>query len=177
MISNEKIEIIKNKWAIDPSKEHTKKKENILKKKTLEILYSKYDNYNDMINSPEMKKRMEMNLGYFMQDIFGSFVNHENYYESHETGLDGFNKKHNIMYEVKLDANTTNSSSLDACIQKLKAAEKKHGCTGKIIQVFRTTNVTNRNKYSKYIISGDDYIKRYVDDFIDLKNLIETISI
>lgn len=157
---DEVLKIIK-KWSEPPIKRNKTKTENY--NRILKVLYGNHPEFEEWWGDLELKKQMEMNVGYFIQDIIGNLKDHKNYEEGHETGLDGENNiKIPIKYEIKVDEKTTNSSSKDECISKLKRATEGTGIKPLLIQFFRENAPTQRSKHHDIIITGESYINDYV---------------
>jgi hypothetical protein len=68
----------------------------------------------------QKEKAFTMNLGYFHQDLMGSFSGWENYKKGHETGCDVGKTDGTCVAEVKNNKNTMNSSSQESVLNKLK---------------------------------------------------------
>jgi hypothetical protein len=154
------LEIIK-RWSNPPTKKIKTKSENY--DRILKVLYGHHPDFEKWLKDPELKKQMEMNVGYFIQDLIGNMKDHINYEQGHETGLDGENNiKNPVKYEVKVDERTTNSSSLDECINKLKRATEGTSTKPLLIQFFREKMPTLRSKYSDIQITGESYINNYI---------------
>ena len=133
--------------------------------RAMKILYGAHPEYTKWLEDPYMKKQMEMNLGNFIQEYIGNLKNHSDYGTGHETGLDGCNQSDTglfIQYELKIDENTTNSSSLKKSIEKLQDNAEKYGSVPLLIQFFRTRKVSSKCKFATYLINGDDYLNKYV---------------
>jgi hypothetical protein len=90
--------------------------------RVMKLLYGHHEDYEEWLTDPGMQKQMQMNIGYFIQDLIGNLKGHTNFREGHASGLDGENILNgaHILYEIKVDDRTTNSSSLQECINKLK---------------------------------------------------------
>jgi len=154
------VEIIK-RWSNPPTKKNKTKSENY--NRILQVLYGHHSEFEEWLNDSELKKQMEMNVGYFIQDLIGNMKDHKNYEQGHETGLDGeSNVKNPVKYEIKVDEKTTNSSSLDECINKLKRATEGTSTKPLLIQFFREKMPTLRCKYNDIQITGESYINDYV---------------
>jgi hypothetical protein len=148
-----------HKWAKPPTKKAKKRPECYTR--LMRLLYGHYDEYEQWMKDPELLKQMQMNVGHFIQDLIGNMKGHSNFHEGHPTGLDGESTLHgtHIVYEVKVDDFTTNSSSLQECVNKLQ----KVSCTkALLIQFFRMRKVVPGTKHSQYIIDGDEYLNTYV---------------
>jgi|TARA_B110000503_G_scaffold41151_1_gene67705 hypothetical protein len=145
-----------------------KKVKNVGKSRLMDLLYGHYEEYSVWKKHPDLLKQMQMNVGYFIQDIIGNCAGHINYNQGHSTKIDGENTLNakRVMYEIKVDENTTNDSSLRACINTLKKAEAEHDITPLFIQFFRTNNIIDSNKNKKILISGNDYLNEYVSPSI-----------
>ena len=154
------LEIIK-RWSIPPTKKIKTKSENY--NRILKVLYGHHLDFEEWLKDPEFKKQMQMNVGYFIQDLIGNMKDHKNYEQGHETGLDGENNlKNPSKYEIKVDENTTNSSSKDECINKLKRATEGTSTRPLLIQFFREKMPTPRSKYSDIQITGESYLNDHV---------------
>ena len=148
--------------------------------RVMKLLYGHHDEYEEWLTDPGMQKQMQMNIGYFIQDLVGNLKGHSNFREGHATGLDGestLNGAH-VLYEIKVDDRTTNSSSLQECINKLEKATDINGAKPLLIQFFRTTKVTPNGKYSRFLIDGEDYLNKCVSaDIGGIEGLISTMEI
>jgi len=147
--------------------------------RVMKLLYRDYTDYEKWLTDPGLQKQMQMNIGDFIQDLIGILPGHSNFRKGHPTGLDGENtlNKTRILYEIKVYDHTTNSSSMDECINKLKRATEGTSTQPLLIQFFRTKNITPRGKYSKFLISGDDYLNNYVSpDIGGIDGLISYIE-
>jgi hypothetical protein len=165
--SREVLDTLIKKWGSEPST--TCKPRSDHYNRVMRILYGTYPEYNKWLENPYMKKQMEMNLGNFIQDYIGNLKNHYNYGTGHETGLDGCNTNDAglfIQYEMKIDDHTTNSSSLKKSIEKLQENAKKYGSVPLLIQFFRVRKVSDACKFKEYLISGDEYLNKYVSSEI-----------
>ena len=154
------LEIIK-RWSNPPTKKIKTKSENY--DRILKVLYGYHPDFEEWLKDPELKKQMEMNVGHFIQDLIGNMKDHINYEQGHETCLDGENNiKNPVKYEVKVDERTTNSSSLDECINKLKRATEGTSTKPLLIQFFREKMPKLCSKYSDILITGESYINNYI---------------
>jgi len=154
------MELIK-KWSSPPSKKNNTRPDTY--NRILHILYGHYPEFKEWLNDSELKKQMEMNVGYFIQDLIGSLKYHTNYEQGHHTGLDGeSNIKNPIKYEIKVDERTTNSSSKEECINKLKKATEGTTTIPLLIQFFREKMPTPRSAHSDIIITGESYLNNHV---------------
>jgi hypothetical protein len=145
----------------------------------MKLLYGHYDDYEEWLTDPRMQKQMQMNIGYFIQDLIGNLKGHTNFREGHASGLDGENALNNklILYEIKIDNHTTNSSSLQECINKLEKNARLYNSKPLLIQFFRTKKVSACGKYSEFLIDGNDYLNRYVSkDIGGIEGLISTME-
>lgn len=160
------LEIIK-KWSISPTKRIKTKYKSENYDRILKVLYGHHLDFEEWMKDPELRRQIEMNVGYFIQDLIGNMKDHTNYEQGHETGLDGENNiKNPIKYEVKVNERTTNSSSKDECINKLKRATEGTCVKPLLIQFFREKMPTPRSKYCGIEIAGESYINDYVSEDI-----------
>lgn len=161
--SREVLNTIITKWNSVPRSTHKSRSDHY--HRMMKVLYGMYPEYTTWLEDPYMRKQMEMNLGNFIQDYIGHLKNHINYNVGHETGLDGCNTDDTgvfIQYEIKIDENTTNSSSLLKSIEKLQENAEKYGSKPLLIQFFRESKISERTRFKDYLISGEDYLNKYV---------------
>lgn len=150
------------KWSNPPTKKIKKRHE--CYDRVMKLLYGHHSEYEQWLSDPELKKQMQMNVGYLIQDLIGNLKGHTNFREGHPTGLDGENtlNETRILYEIKVDDHTTNGGSLQECINKLERATEHSDTKPLLIQFFRTKNIAPNSKHSKFLISGEDYLNKYV---------------
>lgn len=168
------------KFSIIPVKSNNTNFWKTPKGRAMAVLYGRFDTYKTWYEDASMKKVMEMNLGNFMQSVFGSLEFHEDLGVGHPSGLDiqaNVPEKTKKLIELKLDFNTTNSSSLTECINKLKKATDGTDIQPLLVQIFREKPLTERHKYSNIIITGDQYLNEHVSpDIGGLDGLISYLE-
>ena len=159
--SDDKTIQIINQWSKISPEENKGRDEHYMR--VMKILFG--EKAEELLENAEQKAKMEMNVGYYIQDFIGNNLKgHVNYGQSHESGLDGENNlgSEKIIYEIKTGGTTMNSSSLYGCITKLKNATKDNQCKPLLIQFFRKSKITHRGKYADILITGEDYLNKYV---------------
>lgn len=175
---NEILDSLVEKWSKVPS--DIPKTKNNYYLRMMDILYGHEPDYIKWMSDPYKMKQMQMNLGNFIQELIGSLENHTNYGTGHISGLDGCNKNDStgvyIEYEMKIDENTTNSASLEKSIEKLIESSKRTGSKPLLIQFFRTAKISEKNKYKRYLITGDEYLKLYAPEIGGIRGLISAIE-
>lgn len=153
---------------------------NSLKGRAMTILYGRYLEYKQWYEDASLKKKMEMNLGHFIQSIFGNLEHHTDLKIGHPSGVDCENNtpgQPKKLIEIKLDHNTTNSSSLTECINKLLKATEGTETQPLLVQVFRAKPITERHKYSNIIVTGDQYLNEHVSrDIGGMEGLISYLE-
>jgi hypothetical protein len=165
--SSDVLEHLVLKWGTPPDTKTKCRTDQYMR--MMKILYGRYENYEQWLKEPGMKKQMEMNLGNFVQEYIGNLKNHVNYKTGHETSLDGENVKEDgtkIIYEMKIDEKTTNDASLKKSIERLEGVAKTYKVQPLLIQFFRRSKISEKNKFKDILISGEDYLNKHVSPSI-----------
>jgi hypothetical protein len=160
------ISLLEPLYKILEGKE-SKSKDDVFSRECLEAYYDKTpEERKEEIKRTQKERALSMEMGYFHQNLMGSFKEWTNYGKGHITGCDIGKYDNSCVAEVKNNVNTMNSDSKKSVMKKLKK-QIKDGKKAMLIIV--NGDIKKKEEAGVIWISGREFYSELSgrEDFMD----------